>query len=135
MPLYRAMVPFQKRRSWCSKGMGGGGRALGTHFAGLGPRGTREEACIRPILIGLLLAVAWAQLLEKFRKLSRNANFAFPETRGTGFVHMLAHVSREAVDLCTKLLIYDPDERCVCVWLRGGVVVVVVVVWILIVGF
>jgi hypothetical protein len=93
-----------------------------------------EVVCVCHITTGFLLAVAWAQLLEKFRKLSRNANFAFPETRGTGFVHMLAHVSREAVDLCSKLLIYDPDERCVCVcvWLRGGVVVVV---WILIVGF
>jgi serine/threonine protein kinase len=54
-----------------------------------------------------------SQLLEKFRKMSRNANFSFPETRGTGFAHMLAHVSKEAVDLVTKLLIYDPDERWV----------------------
>ena len=72
-----------------------------------------EVVCVCLITTGFLLAVAWAQLLEKFRKLSRNANFAFPETRGTGFVHMLAHVSKEAVDLVTKLLIYDPDERWV----------------------
>jgi hypothetical protein len=60
-----------------------------------------------------LNSVATPQLLERFKKCSTHIDFSFPEQTGSGFAHMLKHVSREAVDLIHKLLIYDPEERCV----------------------
>jgi hypothetical protein len=62
-----------------------------------------------------VLPRAWvpAQVVDRFRKLSRSTNFNFPQIPGTGFAHMLAHASRDAVDLVGKLIAYDPEERCV----------------------
>ena len=51
------------------------------------------------------------QLLERFQKCSNSGNFSFPESKGTGFAHMLPHASSDAIDLIDKLLIYDPEER------------------------
>lgn len=58
------------------------------------------------------LLIPLLQLLEKFRKHSSHIDFsAFRESKGTGIAKLLPHVSKEAVDLIEKLLIYDPEER------------------------
>jgi renal tumor antigen len=65
---------------------------------------------------GWFPSVVPRQLLEKFRKHSNHVDFsAFRESKGTGIARMLPHVSKDAVDLIEKLLIYDPEERCVLV--------------------
>lgn len=51
-------------------------------------------------------------LLEKFQKYATHMEFNFPTvSEGTGIDKSLQHVSKEAVDLIKKLLIYNPDNR------------------------
>eukprot|EP01107_Rhizomastix_libera_P016101 TRINITY_DN6508_c0_g1_i1.p1 TRINITY_DN6508_c0_g1~~TRINITY_DN6508_c0_g1_i1.p1 ORF type:complete len:425 (-),score=120.88 TRINITY_DN6508_c0_g1_i1:65-1339(-) len=50
-------------------------------------------------------------LLDKFRKHSVHMNVNFPEKEGTGIARLIPHASPEALDLISRLLTYNPDER------------------------
>lgn len=52
------------------------------------------------------------EILEKFKKhASSHINFNFPKTKGCGLVKLLPMASRECIDLMSKLLAYNPDDR------------------------
>ena len=52
------------------------------------------------------------ELFEKFVKNSAHRNeFNFEHQKGVGIHRYLTHVSKDAIDLINKMLIYDPDMR------------------------
>ena len=52
------------------------------------------------------------ELFEKFVKNSAHRNeFNFEHQKGVGINRYLTHVSKDAIDLINKMLIYDPDMR------------------------
>ena len=52
------------------------------------------------------------ELFEKFVKNSAHKNeFNFEHQKGVGINRYLTHVSKDAIDLINKMLIYDPDMR------------------------
>jgi hypothetical protein len=52
------------------------------------------------------------ELLDKFQKYASHMEFNFPTvSEGTGIMKLMTHCSPEVVDLVTKLLIYNPDNR------------------------
>jgi renal tumor antigen len=52
------------------------------------------------------------ELLDKFQKYATHMEFNFPHvTEGTGIPKLMTHVSPEVVDLISKLLVYNPDNR------------------------
>ena len=51
------------------------------------------------------------QLLEKFKRYASHMDFNFPHKEGTGIGKMIPHVTPECVDLITKLLMYNPEDR------------------------
>lgn len=51
------------------------------------------------------------EVLAKLRKHSAHMNFNFPAKEGTGLARLLPNATPEGLDLITRLLAYDPDER------------------------
>eukprot|EP00350_Pseudokeronopsis_sp_OXSARD2_P006466 CAMPEP_0170557700 /NCGR_PEP_ID=MMETSP0211-20121228/29351_1 /TAXON_ID=311385 /ORGANISM="Pseudokeronopsis sp., Strain OXSARD2" /LENGTH=82 /DNA_ID=CAMNT_0010868949 /DNA_START=635 /DNA_END=883 /DNA_ORIENTATION=+ len=52
------------------------------------------------------------ELLEKFQKYATHMEFNFPQVdSGSGIENLLPNASKEAIDILTKLLIYNPDNR------------------------
>ncbi|XP_024389105.1 uncharacterized protein [Physcomitrium patens] len=51
------------------------------------------------------------QLLEKMKRRSQHADFKFSQQDGTGIARLVPHASASCVDLLTKLLAYNPDDR------------------------
>ena len=51
------------------------------------------------------------ELLNRLKKHGTHMDFEFPQKQGTGITKLLPHASPEALDLMTKLLIYNPDDR------------------------
>ncbi|KAG0582950.1 hypothetical protein KC19_3G097300 [Ceratodon purpureus] len=51
------------------------------------------------------------QLLEKMKRRSQHADFKFPQQDGTGIARLIPHASASCVELLTKLLAYNPDDR------------------------
>jgi renal tumor antigen len=52
-----------------------------------------------------------AELLNRLKKHGTHMDFEFPQKTGTGITRLLPHASPDALDLMTKLLIYNPDDR------------------------
>mmetsp|Transcript_19336 Transcript_19336/g.23087 ORF Transcript_19336/g.23087 Transcript_19336/m.23087 type:complete len:478 (-) Transcript_19336:490-1923(-) len=52
-----------------------------------------------------------AELLNKMKRRSQHMDFNFPPKEGSGIEKLIPHVSPECVDLITKLLTYNPDDR------------------------
>eukprot|EP00742_Colponemidia_sp_Colp-10_P018169 GILJ01020964.1.p1 GENE.GILJ01020964.1~~GILJ01020964.1.p1 ORF type:complete len:320 (-),score=58.22 GILJ01020964.1:48-1007(-) len=50
-------------------------------------------------------------LLQKLARHGTHMDFDFPVKQGTGIARLLPHASPDALDLLTKLLIYNPDDR------------------------
>ncbi|GMH43764.1 hypothetical protein BSKO_11698 [Bryopsis sp. KO-2023] len=50
------------------------------------------------------------ELLAKMKRRS-HMDFNFPPNEGSGVAKLIPHVSQECIDLITKLLAYNPDER------------------------
>eukprot|EP00899_Mesostigma_viride_P026692 jgi/Mesvir1/7207/Mv19029-RA.1 len=50
------------------------------------------------------------ELLAKMKK-SQHMDFNFPPKEGTGIEKLIPHCSRDCIELITKLLAYNPDER------------------------
>jgi serine/threonine protein kinase len=50
-------------------------------------------------------------VLERFQKYASHMDFNFPHVVGTGISQLVPHVSPECLELISKLLIYNPDER------------------------
>merc|ERR1719253_830726 len=50
-------------------------------------------------------------LLDKFQKHATHMEFNFPDIQGTGISKLIPHASAEVLDLITKMLIYNPDNR------------------------
>jgi renal tumor antigen len=52
------------------------------------------------------------ELLDKFKKYATHMEFNFPLVPdGSGIETLLPNASKDAVDLVSKLLIYNPDNR------------------------
>lgn len=51
------------------------------------------------------------ELLDNFQKYATHMEFNFPSVKGTGMANLIPHISHEAQDLISKLLIYNPDNR------------------------
>lgn len=51
------------------------------------------------------------ELLNKLKKHGTHMDFDFPTKQGTGITKLLPHASPEALDLMSKLLTYNPDDR------------------------
>ena len=51
------------------------------------------------------------ELLDKFKKQASHMEFNFPKKEGTGIAKLIPHVSAEAQDVMTKLLIYNHEGR------------------------
>jgi renal tumor antigen len=51
------------------------------------------------------------ELLNRLKKFGTHMDFDFPVKQGTGITKLLPHASPEALDLMTKLLTYNPEER------------------------
>lgn len=58
-----------------------------------------------------ILGTPTKELLERFQKNATHMEFNFPEKKGTGIAKLIPHVSVEAQDLITKMLIYNADDR------------------------
>jgi len=58
-----------------------------------------------------ILGTPSIELLNQFKKNSTNMDFNFPFKQGTGFQKFLSHVTPECVDLISKLLCYNPEDR------------------------
>lgn len=52
-----------------------------------------------------------AELLNRLKKHGTHMDFDFPVKQGTGITKLLPHASPDALDLMTKLLTYNPDDR------------------------
>mmetsp|Transcript_22464 Transcript_22464/g.72930 ORF Transcript_22464/g.72930 Transcript_22464/m.72930 type:complete len:501 (+) Transcript_22464:66-1568(+) len=52
-----------------------------------------------------------AELLAKMKQRSQHMDFNFPPKDGTGLEQLIPHVSAECVELISKLLMYNPDDR------------------------
>jgi len=50
-------------------------------------------------------------LLDNFQKYATHMEFNFPTVEGTGIGKLIPQASPEVVDLISKLLIYNPDNR------------------------
>ena len=51
------------------------------------------------------------ELLARMKRRSQHMDFTFPPKQGTGIEKLIPHVSADCVELITKLLTYNPDER------------------------
>eukprot|EP00191_Tetraselmis_sp_GSL018_P004668 CAMPEP_0177599674 /NCGR_PEP_ID=MMETSP0419_2-20121207/13129_1 /TAXON_ID=582737 /ORGANISM="Tetraselmis sp., Strain GSL018" /LENGTH=410 /DNA_ID=CAMNT_0019092443 /DNA_START=457 /DNA_END=1690 /DNA_ORIENTATION=- len=51
------------------------------------------------------------ELLAKMKRRSQHMDFNFPPKEGTGIEKLIPHVNPECVELITKLLAYNPDDR------------------------
>ena len=51
------------------------------------------------------------ELLNRLKKHGTHMDFDFPVKQGTGITKLLPHASPDALDLMTKLLTYNPDDR------------------------
>lgn len=51
------------------------------------------------------------ELLNKMKRRSQHMDFNFPPKDGSGIEKLIPHVGTECVDLITKLLTYNPDDR------------------------
>ena len=50
--------------------------------------------------------------MQKFKsKGAAHLDFNYPSVKGTGIAKLIPHADKDAVDLLTKLLAYDPDDR------------------------
>ena len=58
-----------------------------------------------------ILGTPPADLLAKLKKHGTHMDFDFPQKQGTGITKLLPHASPDALDLLTKLLAYNPDDR------------------------
>ncbi|CAM6089758.1 unnamed protein product [Calypogeia fissa] len=58
-----------------------------------------------------ILGTPPAQLLEKMKRRSQHADFKFPQQDGTGIARLIPHASPACVELLSKLLAYNPDDR------------------------
>jgi len=52
-----------------------------------------------------------SELLARMKRRSQHMDFTFPHKEGTGIEKLIPHVSAECVELITRLLAYNPDER------------------------
>ena len=50
-------------------------------------------------------------ILDYFRRHATHMEINFPSKKGKGFAQLIPHVSSDGVDIITKMLIYDKDER------------------------
>jgi renal tumor antigen len=50
-------------------------------------------------------------LVKKFKRNASHMDFNFPEKKGTGLERLIPHADSELIELMTKLIRYDPDER------------------------
>lgn len=51
-------------------------------------------------------------LAQKFKRNASHMDFNFPEKKGTGIERLIPHASGELTTLMSRLIRYDPDERC-----------------------
>mmetsp|Transcript_25316 Transcript_25316/g.55056 ORF Transcript_25316/g.55056 Transcript_25316/m.55056 type:complete len:487 (-) Transcript_25316:494-1954(-) len=51
------------------------------------------------------------ELLNKMKRRSQHMDFNFPPKEGSGIEKLIPHVSPECIDLISKLLAYNPDDR------------------------
>ncbi|KAH3757237.1 long flagella protein [Pelomyxa schiedti] len=51
------------------------------------------------------------EVLAKMRRLGTHMNFNFLHTEGTGIARLLPNATPECLDLLTKMLIYNPEDR------------------------
>eukprot|EP01050_Picozoa_sp_SAG11_P014771 SAG11_NODE_1853_length_4166_cov_1.872142_1_plen_371_part_00 len=58
-----------------------------------------------------ILGTPSQELLEKFKRHSASIDFNFPKAEGRGIAKLIPHASPEAVELMTKLIAYNPDDR------------------------
>lgn len=52
-----------------------------------------------------------SELLQRMKQKSQHMDFNFAPKTGSGIEKLIPHVSNECVDLISKLLAYDPDDR------------------------
>jgi serine/threonine protein kinase len=52
-----------------------------------------------------------AELLNKMKRRSQHMDFNFPPKEGSGIEKLIPHVIPECIDLISKLLAYNPDDR------------------------
>jgi serine/threonine protein kinase len=52
-----------------------------------------------------------ADLLAKLKRHSHHVDFSFPQKEGTGIAKLIPHCSADCIELVTKLLAYNPDDR------------------------
>ena len=50
-------------------------------------------------------------ILDKFKRYASHMDFNFPQKDGTGIAKMVPHVTPDCVDIISKLLAYDPEDR------------------------
>jgi len=58
-----------------------------------------------------ILGTPSKELLGKFQKVASHMEFNFPKIDGSGIASLVPHVSADAVDLISKLLIYNHEHR------------------------
>jgi renal tumor antigen len=58
-----------------------------------------------------ILGTPDTKVLERFQKQATHMEFNFPPKKGTGIEQLIPHISKDAIDLIYKLLIYDPEKR------------------------
>lgn len=51
------------------------------------------------------------ELLNKMKRRSQHMDFNFPPKEGSGIEKLIPHVNPECIDLISKLLNYNPDDR------------------------
>ena len=49
--------------------------------------------------------------MSKFQKYATHMEFDFPKKTGSGIAKLIPNVSQDLLDLLSKLLTYNPDER------------------------
>ena len=51
------------------------------------------------------------EILAKFKRYATHIEFNFTEKPGSGIAKMVPHVPPDCIDLITRLLAYDPEDR------------------------
>ena len=61
-----------------------------------------------------ILGTPSPKILEEFRSHASHMEINFPPKEGTGIDKHIAHLSEDAKDVISKMLIYNQDERITC---------------------
>jgi renal tumor antigen len=83
------------------------GRQVGPQVHGPTPA---FRSCVPTGMHGPTSCIVWANLTP-FSLQADSVPFDFAESPGTGFASLIPHVPEVAIDLMTRLLAYNPDER------------------------